>query len=134
MTEEQIQLAVNIACQVNLSMRTTMNMSHKATDQTKLGLGFDVTSISGAGATIYANEVEMEDTASSSVRIVGETIPESNESSLGLTRLDVPTEQSTEGVTGLCMMKMWSIGDADAGSTANSPGGEHVSNPSASGS
>ena len=64
-------------------------MSHEATEQTKLGPGFDVTSISGAGATIYVNDVDMEDTASNSVRFTGETIPKSNESSLGLTPPDV---------------------------------------------
>ena len=109
-------------------------MSHEATEQTKLGLGFDVTSISGTGATIYANDADMEDTASSSVRIVGETIPESNELSLGLTRSDVPAEQSTKGVTSPHTIKTQSFGDADAGSTANSPGGEHINNPRASGS
>ena len=66
-------------------------MSHEPAEQTKLGPGFDVTGLSGAGATLYANDTEMEDTASSSVRVVGETIPESLESSLGLTAPDVHT-------------------------------------------
>ena len=61
-------------------------MSHEPTEGTKLGPGFAVTGISGAGATIYPNEVEMEDTASSSLRVVGEIVPESTVSSLGLTQ------------------------------------------------
>ena len=102
-------------------------MSHEPTEQTKLGPSFDVTSISGAGATLYANDTEMEDIASSSVRIVGETIPESPESSLGLTAPDVHAGQLTGSVTGPRTMETRSFGDADAGSTS----GEHVSNPGA---
>ena len=69
-------------------------MSHEYTEHTKLGPGFDVTGISSAGATIYLNEVDMEDTASSSVRVVGEVVPGSPESSLGLALADVPTAES----------------------------------------
>ena len=109
-------------------------MSHEATDQTKLGLGFDVTGISGARATLYANDTEMEDTASSSVRIVGETIPESPESSLGLTAPDVLVGQLTEGVTSPRTTEMRSFGDADLGLASNAHRGEAVSNPGAGGS
>ena len=109
-------------------------MSHEATDQTKLGSGFDVTGISGAGATLYANDVEMEDTASSSVRIVGETIPESPESSLGLTAPDVHAGQLTGSVTGPRTTETRSFGDADSGLASNAHRGEAVSNPSAGGS
>ena len=75
-------------------------MSHEYTEQTKLGPGFDVTGISGAGVTIYANEVDMEDTASSSPQIVGEVVPQSTESSLGLALADVPAAESQQCVTG----------------------------------
>ena len=76
----------------------------------------------------------MEDTASSSLRFVGETIPESKESSLGWTPPDVPTGELPRGVTGLRTTETRNFGDADAGSTANSPSGESISNPGASGS
>ena len=104
-------------------------------EQTKLGPGFDVTGISGAGATIYVHDdAEMEDTASSSPQFLGETIPESQESSLGLTPSDVPAGESTRSVTGLRMAEMWNDGDVDTGSTAQVPSGELLSNPGASGS
>ena len=75
-------------------------MSQEYTERTKLGPGFDVTGISGAGATVYANEVDMEDTASSSPQIVGEVVPQSTESSLGLALAGVLTAESQPGVTG----------------------------------
>ena len=84
--------------------------------------------MSGAQPTTYHNDAEMEDTASSSVRFVGETIPESTDSSLGLRRSDVPAEQSGQGVTGPRTTETRSFGDADAGSTS----GEQISNPGAS--
>ena len=79
-------------------MRDPQKISHEYTEQTKLGPGFDVTGISDAGAMLYLNEVEMEDTASSSVRIVGEVVPGSPKSSLGLALADVPTAESQPGV------------------------------------
>ena len=109
-------------------------MSHDATEQTKLGPGFDVTGISGAGATIYANDVDMEDTASSSVRVVGEIVPDTTASSLGLLSMDVPAMESAQGVMGPFTVETWDQSDAEAGSTSNAPSGETVSNPGASGS
>ena len=110
-------------------------MSHEPTDQTKLGPGFDVTSISGAGATIYArDDAEMEETASSPVQFLGETIPESTESSVGLTPSDVPAGESTHSVMGLRTVETRKKVDADTGSTVNVLSGEIVSNPGASGS
>ena len=73
-------------------------MSHDGTERTKLGPGFDVQYVSGAQPTTYHGDAEMEDTASSSPQFLGETIPESTESSLGLTHSDVPAEESTRSV------------------------------------
>ena len=110
-------------------------MSHELTEQTKLGPGFDVTGISGAGATIYVHDdAEMEDTASSSPQFLGETIPESHESSLGLTPSDVLAGESTHSVTGTRTAETRNLHDADPGSTAKVHSGESVSNPSTSGS
>ena len=109
-------------------------MSHDGTQHTKLGPGFDVPYVSGAQPTGYSDDAEMEDTASSSVRFVGETIPESTVSSLGLPPSDVPTGESPRGVTGLRTAGTRIFGDADAGSTAHTTGGEHVSSPGVSGS
>ena len=69
-------------------------MSQEYTERTKLGPGFDITGISGAGATIYTDEVDMEDTASSAPQIVGEVVPGSPETSLGLAQADVLTAES----------------------------------------
>ena len=59
-------------------------MSHEHTDGTKLGPGFDAVGVSTADDQDYPNEWEMEDTASSSVKVVGEVVPETDVSSLGL--------------------------------------------------
>ena len=109
-------------------------MSHEATERTKLGPGFDITGISGAGATIYPDDAEMEDTASNSVKVVGEVVPDSTESSLGLTSPDVPTGESTQGVTGASMAETRDQLDADIQSTARAASDDHVSKPAPSGS
>ena len=108
-------------------------MSHAPTEETKLGPGFDVTGISGAGATIYPDEVDMEDTASSSMRIVGEVVPGSIESSLGLALTDIHTAESQPGVMGPHTAETWRQSDADVGSASHAFSGESVSNPGVSG-
>ena len=108
-------------------------MSRAPTEETKLGPGFDVTGISGAGATIYPNEVDMEDTASSLPRIVGETVPESTESSLGLTPADVHAAGSGRSVMGPRTAETRRQSDADVGSASHALSGESVSNPGVSG-
>ena len=109
-------------------------MSHEYTEQTKLSPGFDVTGISGAGATIYPNEVDTEDTASSSIWIVGEVMPGSPESSLGLARADVLTAESQLGVMGPCTAEERIQSEADLESASDVHSGESVSNPGISGS
>ena len=61
-----------------MSTCVTGKISYDATEHTKLGPGFDVQYVSGAQPTTYYNDAKMEDTASSSVRFVGEAIPKSN--------------------------------------------------------
>ena len=108
-------------------------MSHALTEETKLGPGFDVTGISGAGTTVYPNEIDMEDTASSSVWIVGETVPASTESSLGLTPADVHAAGVGRSVMGPRTAEMRSQGEADVGMASDAYSGEIVSNPGVSG-
>ena len=50
-------------------------MSQEGTERTKLGPGFEILDVNRMPTTIYHNEEEMEDTASSSVKLVGETVP-----------------------------------------------------------
>ena len=59
-------------------------MSQEHTDGMKLGPGFDAVSVSTAVDQDYPNDWEMEDTPSSSVKVVGEVVPEMDVSSLGL--------------------------------------------------
>ena len=108
-------------------------MSHDGTERTKLGPGFDVPYVSSTQPTTYHDDAEMEDTASSSPQFLGETIPESTDSSLGLTRSDVPAEESTHSVTGLRTAQTRNQSDADPGSTVNVLNEESNSNPGTSG-
>ena len=75
-------------------------MSHEYTDGTKLGPGFDAVGVSTAVDQDYLNDWEMEDTASSSVRVVGEVVPETDVSSLGLSPQVALTADSLRNVTG----------------------------------
>ena len=59
-------------------------MSQEHTDGTKLGPGFDAVGVSTAVDQDYPNDWEMADTASSSVKVVGEVVAETDVSSLGL--------------------------------------------------
>ena len=56
-------------------------MSQEQTERTKLGLGFKVLDVSGVPTTVYHDE---EESVSSSVRLVGERVPESNVTSRGV--------------------------------------------------
>ena len=76
----------------------------------------------------------MEDTASSSVKVVGEVVPDSTESSLGLTPPDVPTGESTQGVTGVRTVETRDQKDVDTQSTTRKAEGDHVSKLAPSGS
>ena len=109
-------------------------MSHDSTEQTKLGPGLDITGISGAGATIYPDDAEMEDTASSLVRVVGEVVPGSTESSLGLTSMDVPTVESSLSVMGLRTVETRDQLDVDTQLIARAVSDDHVSKLAPNGS
>ena len=87
-------------------------MSQEDTERTKLGPGLKILDVSGTPTTVYHNEEEMEDTAPSSVKLVGETVPNSYESSLGLSPQNPITSDSLRNVTGSRMAEMWNVSDA----------------------
>ena len=87
-------------------------MSQEYTDGTKLGPGFDAVGVSAADDQDYPNEWEMEDTASSSVRVVGEVVPETDVSSLGLSPQDALTADALRHVTSLSTAAARNPGDA----------------------
>ena len=66
-----------------------------------MGPGFDAVGVSTTNDQDYPNDWEMEDTASSSVRIVGEVVLETDVSSLGLSPQVALTADSLRNVTGL---------------------------------
>ena len=67
---------------------------------TKLGPGFDAVGVSTADDQDYPNDWEMEDTASGSVKVVGEVVPETDVSSLGLSPQVALTTDSLRNLTG----------------------------------
>ena len=87
-------------------------MSQEYTDGTKLGPGFDAVGVSTADDQDYPNDWEMEDTASSSVKVVGEVVPETDVSSLGLSPQDALTVDTLRNVTGPSTAATRNLGDA----------------------
>ena len=102
-------------------------------EQTKLGLGFDAVGISAADDQDYPNDWEMEDTASSNVQVIGEVVPETDVSTLGLT----PTVPLSEEY--LCEMTVPSTAatqnpsDAGLALTGNVISGVNMAETTASG-
>ena len=109
-------------------------MSQDATERTKLGPRFDILDVSGTPTTVYRNEEEMEDTTTSSVKLVGETVPELDASSLGLSPQNPITVGLLRNVTGARTSETRSSSDAEAQHTARDTAGERVYDPAASGS
>ena len=108
-------------------------MSHEQTDETKLGPGFDAVGVSAAIDQDYPNDWEMEDTASSSVRIVGEVVGETDVSSLGLSPQVALTPDSLRNVTGPSMAVARNPGDAGTDGTESLISGVNVAETTASG-
>ena len=75
----------------------------------------------------------MEDATSNSVKLVGEQVPESDVSSIGLSPQVTLTADSLRKVTGPRTAETRSVGDADTPSTAREIGEGRVYNPVASG-
>ena len=108
-------------------------MSQEQTDGTKLGPGFDAVGVSTAVDQDYPNDWEMEDTASSSVRIVGEVVGETDVSSLGLSPQVALTVDSLRNVTGPSTAAARNPGDAGSDLNESWFSGANVAETTASG-
>ena len=108
-------------------------MSQEQTDGTKLGLGFDAVGVSTAVDQDYPNDWEMEDTASSSVRIVGEVVGETDVSSLGLSPQVALTADSLRNVTGPSTAAARNPGDVGSDLNESLFSGANVAEITASG-
>ena len=108
-------------------------MSQEQTDGTKLGPGFDAVGVSTAVDQDYPNDWEMEDTASSSVRIVGEVVGETDVSSLGLSPQVALTADSLRNVTGPSTAAARNPGDAGSDLNESLFSGANVAEITASG-
>ena len=86
-------------------------MSQEGTEKIKLGPGFEILDVSGTPTTVYHNEEEMENAASSSIKLVGETVPNSDESSLGVSPQNLITADSLRNVTGPRTAEMRNVSD-----------------------
>ena len=109
-------------------------MSHEHTDGTKLGPSFDAVSISTADDQDYPNDWEMEDTASNSVRVVGEVVAETDVSSLGLSPQVALTADSLRNVTSPSTAVVRNLGDVGSDVTKSLISGVNVAETTASGS
>ena len=107
-------------------------MSQEPTEQTKLGPGFDAVGVSTAIDQDYPNDWEMEDTASSSVRVVGKVVLATDVSSLGLSPQVALTVDSLRNVMGTGMAAARNPGDADSGSMFDWVSGVNVAETTAS--
>ena len=108
-------------------------MPHKHTDGTKLGPGVDAVGVRTADDQDYPNKWEMEDTASSSVRVIGEVVPETDVSSLGLSPQDALTADALRHVTSLSTAAARNLGDAGSDFNENLFSGANVAETTASG-
>ena len=108
-------------------------MSQEHTDGTKLGPGFGAVSVSTADDQDYPNDWEMEDTASSSVSIVGEVVLETEGSSLGLSPQVALTVDSLRNVTSPSMAAARNLGDAGSDLNESSFSGANMAETTANG-
>ena len=109
-------------------------MSHEQTGHIKLGPGFNVIDVSTANKQDYPNDLDMEDTASSNVQVIGEVVPETDVSSLGLTPMVPLSAEYLHEVTGPSTVVMRNPGGAGLTSIGNVMSGAHVAETTASGS
>ena len=109
-------------------------MSREQMEQTKLGPRYDVYGVETNTNSLYPNDQDMEDTASSPVQLVGEVVPESDVPSLGLTPTDPLTAANLREVTGPHMTVERNSGDTESISKENVITDANVAEPTASGS
>ena len=94
-------------------------MSQEYTERTRLGPGFDAVGVSTANDQDYPNDWEMEDTASSNVQVIGEVVPETDVSSLGLTPTVPLSEEYLRKMIVPSTAAMQNPGDAGLALTGN---------------
>ena len=109
-------------------------MSQEQTERTKLGPGFDTVGVSTTNDLDYPNDLDMEDTASSNVQVIGEVVPEMDVSSLGLTPTVPLSVEYLHEVTGPSTVATRNPDDVGSGSTKNLISGANVAETPASGS
>ena len=100
----------------------------------KLGPGYNVLGVSTVEDSDYPNDQEMEDTASSPVQVIGEVVPETDVSSLGLTSTVPLSAEYLCEVTGPSIAATWNPNDAGSVSTEKVISGVNVAETTASGS
>ena len=108
-------------------------MSHEYTNGTKLYLGFNAVGVSTAIDQDYPNDWEMDDTASSSVRVVGEVVAKTDVSSLGLSPQVALIADSLQNVTGPSTAVARNPGDTGSDVTESLINGVNVAETTASG-
>ena len=109
-------------------------MSREQTERTKLDPSFDAVSVSTADDQDYPNDLDMEDTASNNVQVIGEGVPEMDVSPLGLAPTVPLSEEYLREMMGPSTAVTWNPGDAGLASTGNVISGTHVAETTASGS
>ena len=109
-------------------------MSQEQTEHTKLGPGYSVFGVSTVEDPDYPNDLEMEDTASSPMQVIGKTVPESDVSLLDLTPTVPLSAEYFREVTGLSTGATWNLGDVGSVSTENVISGVNMAETTASGS
>ena len=108
-------------------------MLWEQTERTKLGPSFHEVGVSTADDQDYPNDLDMEDTASSNVQVIGEVIPETDVSSLGLTPTVPLSAEYLHEVTGPSTPAMRNPDDAGLVSMENVFSGAHMAETTASG-
>ena len=108
-------------------------MSREQAECIKLGPGFDAVGVSTADDQDYPNDLDMEDTTSSNMQVIGEVVPEMDVSSLGLTPTVPLSVEYLREVTGPSTAAMRNPGEAGSGSTENVISGANVAETIASG-
>ena len=106
-------------------------MSREQTEHTKLGPSFDEVDVSTANDQDYPNDLDMEDTASSNMQVIGEVVPKMDVSSLGLTLMVPLSAEYLREVTGPSTAATWNPNDAGSVSTENVISGTHVAETTA---
>ena len=112
----------------------TTTISHEQTKRTKLGPGFNAVGVSTINGQDYPNDLDMEDTASSNVQVIGEVVRETDVSSLGLTPTVLLSAEYLREVMGPSTAAMRNADDAGSVSTENMISGADVAETTASGS